>query len=240
MDDKDGAELPSVTTVLQRTMPFGNAIALGRWTANEIKKHGRKQHEENRQAIVGRGSRMHAIIERYLTQREEPASAELPEDMQQLWESVHPVLLTVGDVRVIESAVLHRALGFAGTVDCVARLSGQMSVIDWKTSHKVKRRVSELRDYPLQVAAYRAAILADADRFPSLQGESLQATVVVMCTDGSPATVTSFSESECDALFAEFQERLQQFRTGRPSSGPLARATAFRGLKEWLRAAEGA
>jgi hypothetical protein len=67
-------------------------------------------------------------------------------DLKPVWESILPVLHEISNVRIIESAVVNRTAGYAGTVDCVAkyvkptsvtelpRFRDSFRVIDWKTS----------------------------------------------------------------------------------------------------------
>ena len=42
----------------------------------------------------------------------------------------------------------------SGILDCVAEYNGELCLIDWKTSERVKPNLSSLYDNPLQVAAY--------------------------------------------------------------------------------------
>ena len=52
----------------------------------------------------------------------------------------------------VEKKIYHRKEKYAGTLDAVAKIKGQLCVIDFKTSNKI------YKDYYLQIAAYAKAL----------------------------------------------------------------------------------
>lgn len=59
----------------------------------------------------------------------------------------------VDNVFAVEHQMWSKTLGLAGTVDCIAEYSGIMSVIDFKTSSRIKY-ITDIDDYFLQCACY--------------------------------------------------------------------------------------
>ena len=98
------------------------------------------------------GKRLHKNIEYKLKQQEE--NIKLDEDLDGYWTSVKPVLAEVNDVYLIEEKLSHPRLLYHGIVDCVAKLNKTKTVVDWKTSEKVKDTVAKLYDAPVQTVAY--------------------------------------------------------------------------------------
>jgi predicted RecB family nuclease len=52
----------------------------------------------------------------------------------------------------VEKTVFHSGLGYAGTMDLLARINGEIAVVDFKTSRSL------YEEYDLQVAAYGMAL----------------------------------------------------------------------------------
>lgn len=75
--------------------------------------------------------------------------------------SVEHVLRDIGKVIAMETAVAHFELGYMGTFDCLAEYQGQLCLIDWKTSTRLKPSLADCYDYPLQAVAYAGAINQD-------------------------------------------------------------------------------
>lgn len=98
------------------------------------------------------GKRLHKNIEYKLKQQEE--NIKLDEDLDGYWTSMKPILAEVNDVHLIEERLTHPNLLYKGIVDCVARLNRTTTVVDWKTSEKVKDTLAKLYDAPVQTVAY--------------------------------------------------------------------------------------
>ena len=75
--------------------------------------------------------------------------------------SILDVFSDIDGVLAIESGVIHEPLGYAGTVDCIAKFRNKICLIDWKTSKRKKTSWRSCYDYPVQLVAYAAAINAD-------------------------------------------------------------------------------
>ena len=60
----------------------------------------------------------------------------------------------MNEVHLIEEKLIHPHLLYKGIVDCVAKLNKTVTVVDWKTSEKVKDTLTKLYDAPVQTVAY--------------------------------------------------------------------------------------
>ena len=63
------------------------------------------------------------------------------------------VLDRIDDVRLLESSLYSDSLKLAGTVDCVASFDGVPSIIDFKSSSRLKESY-EIESYFMQTAIY--------------------------------------------------------------------------------------
>ena len=82
----------------------------------------------------------------------------------QYMQSVEHVLDDIGEVKALETSIVHLPLGYVGTFDCLAEYKGTLCLIDWKTSGKLKSSLADCYDYPLQVVAYAGAVNHDPRR----------------------------------------------------------------------------
>lgn len=189
--DAQGIRLPSVTTILNVTKPQADWDALMRW------RDRLGTVEANRVAGTAsrRGTSTHKHIKNYLLGEDAPC----PETAKPYWESIKPVLADIHDVQLVESAVFHYDLGYAGKVDCVASYQGIPCILDWKTADAPKGSVERLYDGPLQLAAYCGAVnhvYAEYDL-------KLRHALLVVAIADHPAEVFWF---EPDALMERWQQ----------------------------------
>jgi len=113
-----------------------------------------KDPEKIRREATERGNKLHEAIERRLDGEVWRPTAEWKAEHP--WRaSVEPFVRRIEEVHGIETPVLN-SIGYAGTVDLVARVDGRVTIVDWKTAAKRKAE-SFLGDYRLQGVAYLAA-----------------------------------------------------------------------------------
>ena len=116
---------------------------------------------------------MHAIVERYL--RNEDTTDYLPHIRQSL-ENLRPILdKSIGKIFGLETALYSRHLGMAGRCDCIAEWNGVPSIIDFKTSKRIKKKEN--------IASYFAQASAYAIMFEERTGLAIPNTVIVMDVD---------------------------------------------------------
>jgi genome maintenance exonuclease 1 len=71
-----------------------------------------------------------------------------------LFRSIKPELIQrINNIHAQEVPLYSKHLGLAGRVDCIAEFDGRLSVIDFKTSRRPKKK-EWIKDYFLQACAY--------------------------------------------------------------------------------------
>ena len=146
------AKLPSVTTILQATMPEEKKQKLAEWRL----RVGENKAEDIKNSAATRGTAMHTYLEHYidgkglldLSDEGRVAMAMAKKiiddgfgDLSELWGS--------------EVTLFYEGL-YAGATDAVGVYQGRDSIIDFKQSNKPKR-VEWIKDYKLQMVAYAMA-----------------------------------------------------------------------------------
>lgn len=139
---EDGTRLPSVTTVLgaqkkEAIMAWRRKV--GEDVANAISKKA-----------TGRGTNVHTLCERYLNN---DVLGDIMPDALEMFQSLKPLLNRINNIHYQECALWSKQLGMAGRVDCIAEFDGKLSVIDFKTSKKIKSE-AHIEDYFWQTTAY--------------------------------------------------------------------------------------
>ena len=160
----DGTKLPSVTTVLgaqkkQGIMEWRKRV--GEAEANRISKQA-----------TGRGTNVHTLCERYLNNE---SLGDIMPDAKEMFLSLKPLLHRINNIHYQEQALWSTQLGMAGRVDCIAEFDGVLSVIDFKTSRKIKQS-AHIEDYYWQTAAY-------ALMYEELIGQPIHDLVIIMAVE---------------------------------------------------------
>lgn len=161
---EDGTRLPSVTTVIgaqkkQAIMEWRKRV--GEQEANRISKKA-----------SSRGTNVHTLCERYLNN--EPLGTIMP-DALEMFRTIRPHLDRINNIHYQETALWSKTLGMAGRVDCIAEFEGTLSVIDFKTSKKIKN-LEDIQDYFWQTTAY-------AIMYEELIGQPINDLVVIMAVE---------------------------------------------------------
>lgn len=137
-----GNKYPSVTTVLSAH----NKDAIVAWR----KRVGNEEANRISVAATRRGTKIHSIIESYLKNEDRPIENNL--DLNRFI-SLEPYLENIDNIHVQERPLYSDHLRLAGTVDCIAEYDGRLSVIDFKTASKAKKK-EWIHSYFMQCAAY--------------------------------------------------------------------------------------
>ena len=161
----DGSRYPSVTTVL------------GILSEDSIREWRQRVGEEEANKVShrasNRGTAVHSIIEKYL--RNEDTSDNLPHIKQSL-ANLRPILdKSIGKIFGLETPLYSRHLGMAGRCDCIAEWNGVPSIVDFKTSKRIKKKEN--------IASYFAQASAYAVMFEERTGLAIPNTVIVMDVD---------------------------------------------------------
>ena len=140
-----GKKLPSVTTVLG----WKQKDSLIAWR----KRVGEEEATRISSSASRRGTKLHKMCEDWLLNKEVDMDTDLMSI--DLFNSIVPILdEDIGpDILAIEQPLYSEHLGLAGTVDCIARYKGKRSIIDFKTSSKLKKE-EWIDNYFQQCACY--------------------------------------------------------------------------------------
>lgn len=177
----DGTRLPSVTTVVgakKKEEIIAWRKRIGEEEANKITKQA-----------TSRGTNVHTICENYLNNKQDYMKGIMP-DALEYFLSIKPYLNNIDNIHYQEQALWSKQLGMAGRVDCIAEYEGKLSVIDFKTSSKIKNK-SSITDYFLQTTAY-------ALMYEELVGVPIHNIVIIMAVKDSPALI--FKENVHDYI----------------------------------------
>ncbi|XP_046769327.1 mitochondrial genome maintenance exonuclease 1 isoform X2 [Gallus gallus] len=191
------SKVPSVTRILQQTIPPQQAFYLERWKQKMILELGKDGFAEYTKTLES------------IFLHEEMATKEQEEDtaVSGYLSSVQHVLKDISEVKALESAVQHETLQYLGLVDCVAKYRGRLCVIDWKTSEKPKPFLQNTFDNPLQVAAYIGAINHDAN----YDFQVSCGLIVVAYKDGCPAHPHFMDPDLCSQYWNKWLLRLEEY-----------------------------
>lgn len=141
----EGKNYPSVTTFLSKT-DDSNYIAEWRNAVGDA-----EADRVSRRAST-RGSQLHENAEAYLRNKPVIIPKVRMLDLS-LMRGIIPALNRINNVKLLESQLYSHAFKLAGTVDCVAEFDGELAVIDFKTSGKIKGK-EEIDNYFIQTAIY--------------------------------------------------------------------------------------
>jgi genome maintenance exonuclease 1 len=184
-----GKKYPSVTTVTGLL----KKKAILEWR----KKVGEEEANRISSTAARRGTRLHTLCEKHLLNENVRVNMF---DME-MWNSVKPHLSDIDNIYALESSLYSNHLEVAGTVDCIAEYKGKLSVIDFKTSRRVKTR-DDIHDYFIQCSAYAVA-------FEEMTGNPVSRLVVIMGVDNENTLV--FQERRDDWVL-EFKKLRAEYK----------------------------
>lgn len=141
----DGKTYPSITTVLS----ILSEKSIAAWKA----RVGEDEANKISTRASRRGTAVHEMVEKYLDNDPNYMDGYTP-DIFDSFRSIRGVLDgRIGKIYGQELPLYSDHLRVAGRVDCVAEFDGKISIIDFKTSRKLKKR-SYIGNYFCQEAAY--------------------------------------------------------------------------------------
>jgi genome maintenance exonuclease 1 len=167
----DGKNLPSVTTILDKTKSEESREALNRWRRSV----GAEKAQQITTEAANRGTRMHTYLEDYVKTGEIKERTTNPFS----WAShamahvvVEKGLKNVNEFWGIEVPLYFPGI-YAGTTDGAGIHLNEEAILDYKQSNKPKRR-EWIEDYFVQLCAY-------AEAHNELHGTRIRKGVILMC-----------------------------------------------------------
>ena len=127
----EGELYPSITTVL------------GELSKAAIQAWRERVGEEEANKISGKASRrgtsLHSVCESYIKNEEVYVDGQTP-NIIELFKSIEPYLERIDNIHGVELALYSDHFGIAGRTDLIAEFDGTLSIIDYKTSNKAKKK----------------------------------------------------------------------------------------------------
>lgn len=200
------SSIPSVSAILEKTMPKERVEILERWKQNMIKQLGEEGFQKYHKELLSKGDSLHNSINTYLASTRE-SELVIREENAGHWRSLKQIFPSIKDVKLLEEFVTHPFLCYRGVVDCFARYNNQLVVIDWKTSKKPKTNIKSTYDNPLQIAAYVGALNFD----PKYQYLASKGLIVVAYESGGPATAHFIDEGTMLEYWNHWLLRVKEF-----------------------------
>ena len=167
----DGKNLPSVTTILDKTKSEESREALNRWRRSV----GAEKAQQITTEAANRGTRMHTYLEDYVKTGEIKERTTNPFS----WAShamahvvVEKGLRNVNEFWGIEVPLYFPGI-YAGTTDGAGIHLNEESILDYKQSNKPKKR-EWIEDYFVQLCAY-------AEAHNEVHGTRIRKGVILMC-----------------------------------------------------------
>lgn len=184
-----GKAYPSVTSItglLGKDDFFAWRARVGEEEANKVAARAAR-----------RGTAIHTLCEEYLYGKN-PVPSMFD---SQMFNSIKPHLDKIDNIHALESKLYSDHLQVAGTVDCIAEYEGKLSVIDFKSSKRVKQK-EDIPGYFIQTAAY-------AISFEERTGIPVSRLVIIMGVDDEAPII--FKEKR-DNWVGQFFELRNEFR----------------------------
>jgi hypothetical protein len=162
----DGTKLPSVTTVIGAK----SKRAILEWR----RRVGEEEANKISRKASGRGTNVHTLCERYLNNE---SLGDIMPDAKEMFLTLKPLLHRINNIHYQECALWSIKLGMAGRVDCIGEFDGVLSVIDFKTSKRIKKK-EDIDNYFAQCVAY-------ACMYEELIGKGIDQIVIIMAVEDS-------------------------------------------------------
>lgn len=167
----NGQRYASITTILSQY----NKEGIHEW----VNRVGEEEANRIKRIAADRGTKLHDACEKYLknelTQMERVC---MFPDVKGLFNTISKALdKYINVVHALEQPLYSNILRIAGRVDCIAEWNGKLSIIDFKTSEKLKKE-EWIRNYFMQCSGY-------AEMHEELTGISIDNIVVLITTPES-------------------------------------------------------
>lgn len=168
----EGERYPSVTTVI-------GAASDNKWLEEWKARVGEETAKKISAQAARRGTAVHELAENYLKNDPKFSRGHMPANIA-TFNQIRPFLdKHVDKIYGLEVPLYSDKLKVAGRVDCLANYHGELSIIDFKTSKKEKKK-EDISNYFVQASAYSFMTFERSGLLPK--------KIVIMMTvdDGSP------------------------------------------------------
>ena len=183
----NGDKYPSVTSVTGKM----SKVSIEDWK----KRVGEAEAKKISFRASQRGTQIHSYCESFLLNEDHHIDLF---DLE-MWNSMRPFVDKIDNIHALESMMYSDKLKLAGTVDCIGEYEGELSIIDFKTSSKLKKE-EWIENYFIQATAYSIM-------FEELFNIKIPNIVIIIGVDSEPPQI--FKRKRKD-----FIEKLVKLRFG--------------------------
>lgn len=190
----EGNAYPSITTVLS---------ILGKEGIQEWRERvGEEEANRISKQAAGRGTAVHKIAEDYLNNKKDWKKGHMPANLFSFGQ-LKPILdEKVNNIWMQETFLYSDRLRCAGQVDCIAEFEGELSIIDFKTSRKPKKK-EWITNYFIQASFYAAAFYERA-------GVAIKQGVILITVDGSEPQVFKVNTYDYLSQFLSVRKKYKE------------------------------
>lgn len=167
----DGSWVPSITTILS----IHSKDKIAEWR----KRVGDEEADRISKLATERGTRVHEICENYIAGNVDKLVNLGYTDLA-TFRSIKPIIdQYIDDVVVQEAPLYSKTQQVAGRTDCIGNYAGELSIIDFKTSTKQKKK-AWIQNYFMQGAGYSLM-------YEEMTGVRInQIVIIIACDVGDP------------------------------------------------------
>ena len=196
MYETPDGDFHSITSILSKLPRFSFGIQ------NWVKKVGKDFAKYESKRCLERGTQFHHIVQSYLENNLNTSGVSLL--AKSLFENAKTEINEINFIQGVELPLWSKAIAAAGTTDCVGNYKNTLSVIDFKTATRSKKK-EWLTSYFLQETAYSLM-------YEERVGIPIEQLVTIISAEDGEVQV--FIESrdhfvdELHACLAEFQQKV--------------------------------
>ena len=167
-----GKMYPSITSVTS----FYERQKFVEWR----KRVGNEEADRITRLATTRGTKFHDLVEKYMLNENVDDYNPLP-TTKFLFLKAKPYLDRINNIHALEKSLYSDYLGLAGRVDCIAEYEGELAIIDFKTSKKIKPE-KWIENYFVQEVAY-------ACMYYEMTGIPVQKLITIMVAENGECFV---------------------------------------------------
>ena len=198
----NGEWVPSITTVTG----FYKKDKILEWR----KRVGEEKANQISRKAAARGTDFHQVCQDYLENKELDWEDYKPLTKFMFYHA-KPYLDKINNIHAIERTLYSEYFGVAGRVDCIAEYEGELAVIDFKTSDKIKPE-EWIENYFVQETFYAAAYYELTD-IPPVK------LITIMVTPGGEVEVfDKRNKGDYIKLLVKYIKKFVQFKLHEGSS----------------------
>ena len=193
-----GKMYPSITSVTS----FYNREVFVKWR----KRVGDAEANRITKESTFRGTKYHDVVEYYIKNGTIDGCSMLPSTKFLFLQSKEN-LDRIDNIHALEKSLYSDYLGLAGRVDCIAEYDGELAVIDFKTSAKIKPE-KWIQNYFVQETAY-------ACMYYEMTGIPVKKLITIMVAENGDCKVyEQRNKGEYIRLLTKYIKKFVDYKTG--------------------------